>query len=304
MNQSPQPLRRRRSTAKLLARLNPKGIGLPDGGGRGTGGSDESAIDIAAALGYIGSRGEGYRLAANVLCLRWWPGLYEGPARVVARQEVTRTQTITRITGEREKVFTDHPVYAGVAWRRLKRERQEVAYRELVPVERAGETEAFRVLAGILERRLRERVLERREAVSEFNARRAALGKVSPLLVLDEATLAKVTAPGFIAGWARAVIEEYRRPNQCPTCLGYGERMQISHGEDGRPKAEVTGCEQCGGQGVTAWSVKRRGKATRIGEHTFRDHLAVHHDGALAFLRELEYRGATYLLRRLGLPDR
>lgn len=297
---SPQPLRRRRSTAKLLARLEAKGIGLPDGGGRSTAASVESAIDIAAALGYIGAQGPGPRLSAMVLCLRWWPGLFEGPAKVVARQDVVRTHTVTRITAERSLKFVEHPVYAGVAWRPLKREEHTIRYTERVGIELPAETESFRFVASILESRLGMRIAR---AARQTHARTGLQSRSHIEHPIDEATLHKLTSPIFLARWARAVIHEYRHPNQCPVCLGYGERLTIKEGKDGRPKAEVTGCEECGGQGVTAWSVKRRGKAVRIGEHTFRGYLNHHHDGALALLRELEHRGATSLLRRLGIPD-
>lgn len=299
---SPQPMRRRRSTAKLLARLNPKGMGIPDGGGRGTSGSVESAIDIAAALGYIGAAGPGPRLAAMTLCLRWWPGLFEGAPKVVARHDVVRTQNVTRITSERERVFVEHPVHAGVAWRRLKREEQTIRYTESMPVEMPSETESFRVLAGILETRMGQRLARAREAGEEWH-KTGLKSRTRIETPIDAATFEKVSAPGFLARWARAVIHEYRHPNQCPTCLGYGERLKMQEDEHGKVKAVVTGCEECGGQGVTPWSVKRRGKAVRIGEHVFRGHLNRHHDGALALLRELEHRGATALLRRLGLPD-
>lgn len=282
MSGSPQPLRRRRNTAKLLARLNPKGIGIPTGGGRGTA-EVETAIDIAAALGAIGWGGAGPRLAALVLCLRWWPGVFEGPRQVVAYRDVRRTQTFKRLAIELDPA-------AGKAWvkrdarGRAQWEQGETNYTERVAIEAPAETESFRTVASLIASRLRIR-LERN------------------LTTKPEDIAARVLAYGFLHAWSRAVIEEYRRPNQCQVCLGYGEQMKIVEGQGGKPKAEISVCEHCGGGGVLAWSVKRRGKAMRIGEHTFRDYLNTHHDGALALLRELEYRGARLLLRRLGISD-
>jgi hypothetical protein len=65
-------------------------------------------------------------------------------------------------------------------------------------------------------------------------------------------------------------------------------------------RVEWQTCETCAGGGTLAWSTKRRAKALHINEHIWREYLNPVHGGALALLRELEWRAATALVRRLG----
>ncbi|MEI2453838.1 hypothetical protein [Lysobacter firmicutimachus] len=117
---------------------------------------------------------------------------------------------------------------------------------------------------------------------------------------MDDALAERVLAPAFLGAWSRAVIEEFRRPNHCSSCHGFGERLQLIGLGGNRARAEVVSCEQCIGQGVVPWSKKRRARQLSIGEHPYRNFLNPHHEGALALLRELEHRGAVLLLRHLG----
>jgi len=284
---TPQPLRRRRNPAKLLARLNPKGIGLPTGAGRGSAASIESPLDVAAALGAIGWQGEGPRLAAMVLCLRWWPGLFEGPAKVIGYRDVSKRITRTQFTGRRD------------ANGRAVRDQVITVRTERVAIEAPAPTPAMDRLLGLLVSRLRHSITRNasRKRGSRKPARHSERGEALPPALLE-----RVTADRFMLTWARAVADEYRNPNQCPTCLGYGERLHLVDVE-GKPKAMVSACDFCGGGGVIAWSGKRRAKALTIGEHAFREHLSPYHNGALILLRELEWRGARMLVHRLGFAD-
>lgn len=282
---SSQPLRRRRNTARLLAKLNPRGVGLPTGAGRGSSPGQETPIDVAAALGAIGWAGTGPRLAARVLCLRWWPGLFDGQMRTVGYRLVHHRPELHEDLKRPLSAFTE-------------------ACCERIPLEGPAETPAFRQLADLLANRLARSVVRDQARRGELNAGRVARESTAPLLAtLSTETAANVLGADFLATWARAAINEYRHPNQCQACRGYGERLKLQDNDAGKLTATVTGCEDCGGQGVVPWSVKRRGKAVRISEHTFRLHLATAHEGALALLRELEYRGARMLVARLGVSD-
>lgn len=63
---------------KQMAKLNPRSMPLEFSGSRGTGTPALTAIDISQAL--AASDGDPKRrLAINVLCLRWWPAMVDGP---------------------------------------------------------------------------------------------------------------------------------------------------------------------------------------------------------------------------------
>lgn len=286
---------RRRNVAKLLARLHPKGITEPFAGGRSTAPERETALDIAGALGAAGQAGPAQRLAIHVLCLRWWPGLFEGPSRVVGYRSVVPTAPPTMPRSIRRVA----PCAAAPALTR-------------VPVEQPAETAAFRVLADLIGSRLAIRIQRDRAAQdAELIRHLAAWVHGGPLPntsaaqamageCLHDDLAARVLAPTFLADWARAVIAEYRNPNHCPSCRGYGERLQLTALAGSRARVDVASCDHCIGQGVMPWSKKRRAQQLVIGEHPFRQFLNAYHEGALALLRELEHRGAVLLLRHLG----
>lgn len=259
--------RRRRNVAKLLARLNPKGMNLAPSAGNSRGGiPEETALDVAGALGYASSRGAGPRLAAVVLCLRWWPGLIEGPLRVVGYREIRQTDVV-----------------AGAKRVRV----------EMLSVEAPAETSAFRFVASLLATRLGRSVLRHQR----LRADRPRLEQI------DAELAARVLARDFLDAWARAVIHEYRHPNHCQTCTPWGRAGEVPRpvSENGKVvRVEWRTCEVCLGAGVLAWSSKRRAKLLRIGEHPWRNLLNPIHEGALSLLRELEWRGARALVRRLG----
>lgn len=259
--------RRRRNVAKLLARLNPKGMNLAPSAGNTRGGvPDETALDIAGALGYASQKGPGPRLAAIVLCLRWWPGLIEGPVTVVGYREIRQTD-----------------IFRGKKRVRIER----------LSVEAASETDALRMVADVIATRLSARV----RRVQEMRAQFPRLEQVPADLV------ARATAPDFLRAWSRAVIHEYRHPNHCQTCTPWGRAGEVPRTveEGGKVvRVEWRTCDTCAGAGVLAWSSKRRAKLLHIGEHPWRNHLNVVHEGALSLLRELEWRGARALVRRLG----
>jgi hypothetical protein len=258
---------RRRNVAKLLARLNPKGMNLAPSAGNSRGGvPEETALDIAGALGYVSAQGPGPRLAAVVLCLRWWPGLIEGPAKVVGYREIRQTDLVR---GEKRVRI------------------------EKLSLEGPTETAAFRFVAALLASRL-GRSVERHHRMRTERPR---------LTQFDAETMARVLAPGFLAAWARAVIHEYRHPNHCQTCTPWGRAGEVPRPvyDNGKAKkVDWRTCDVCLGAGVLAWSAKRRAKMLRIGEHPWRNLLNPIHEGALSLLRELEWRGARALVRRLG----
>jgi len=286
---------RRRNVAKLLARLHPKGISEPFAGGRSTAPERETALDIAGALGAASQAGPAQRLAIHVLCLRWWPGLFEGPSRVVGYRSVVPTAPPTTPRSIRRAT----PCATAPALTR-------------VPVEQPAETAAFRALADLIGSRLAIRIQRDRAAQdAELIRHLAAWVHGGPLPntsaaqamageSLHDDLAARVLAPAFRANWARAVIEEYRNPNHCPSCHGYGERLQLTTVAGSRARVDVASCDHCIGQGVMPWSKKRRAQRLVIGEHPFRQFLNAYHEGALALLRELEHRGAVLLLRHLG----
>lgn len=262
---------RRRNVAKLLARLNPKIMPLEASPGHSTAPSVETAIDIAAALGAAGQGGAKHRLAVTALCLRWWPSLIEGPSQVVGHVDVAR------------KHVTSVPNWRG------GRDRVEVKYTERMPVEVPAETEAFRRMADLIAFRLQRRIeLDRAKKVG---------------VPLSDELATRVLAPDFLQPWARLVIHEYRHPNHCPTCTSWGRPgevpdLQMQNGKATGVTWKV--CETCDGQGVMAWSGNRRAKAMHIRAATWADFLNIHHAGALTLLRELEWRGALLVVRRLG----
>lgn len=276
MSQSPQPLRRRRNVAKLLAKLNTKIMPIePTFGG---GPPAETAIDVAAALGLAGQMGAPQRLAVMVLCLRWWPGVFDGPPRTIGYRTVKRSYEAGR---DRED-----PAKPGRHF-----------YVERMPVEAPGETPAYLTAVSLVRSSLL-RAIERDRA-------RAAKGGPARMFArpLPDVLYRRMTgAPRFLPDWGRLVIEEYRKPNQCQSCHGYGERLRlVGEGKDVRSKVEP--CPVCLGQGVLPWAVRRRAKGLRISEHPWRQYLNPYHEGGLALLRELEWRGARMLVRKLGFPD-
>ena len=291
----PHPFRRR-NVAKMLARLHPKGIAEPFNGARSTAPHRETAMDIAGALGAAGQAGPAQRLAVHVLCLRWWPGLFEGPARVVGHRTVPRSLP----------PWSPPPKHAP---------RELDASTERVPIEQPVETLAFRQLADLIGSRIavqirRDRVRQDEELVQWLYAwvhcaaaPRLPNDRAGARECLDDALYERVLAPAFLGCWSRAVIKEFRYPNHCASCQGFGERLQLIGLGGSRARADVASCEHCIGQGVVSWSKKRRAWHLSIGEHPFRNYLNAHHEGALALLRELEHRGAILLLRHLGTDD-
>lgn len=287
--------RRRRNVAKMLSRLNPKSMPLVFNGSSGTATAIETAIDIAAALGAAGQGRPSRRLAVLALCLRWWPALFEGPNKVIGHRTVTHTVKRLELvrdedgvlTGERGH-FQPHPVQKK-AYRPALRHVVSHQHQVQIPVEMPTETEAFRMMASLIATRMRVRILRDREL--------QARGYAVPL---PDDLVDRVLHPEFLEPWSRAVIHEYRHPNVCQVCLGYGETVKIGTGEGNKVKVTTETCPTCIGQGVLAWSVKRRARAMCIGEHPWRNYLNDHHNGALSLLRELEYRGAILVLRHLG----
>lgn len=280
------PVRRNRNVRKLLARLHPKVMGFRPGAG---GVPMETAIDVAAAAGMAGHGSAPHQLAVLALCLRWWPGMFEGPNRVIGYRTLTHKRT---------------QMVAGQAMTRT--------WQEQVAIEGPSETAAFQRMASLVATCIERRILRDYRLNDEWlNAALAAqiAGLPAPRkpklhgAALDEAMIEKVLAPAFLARWARVVIDEYRHPNHCQSCSatnrpGEVPRFLKERGQIVGVKWEV--CEACTGEGVTAWSAHRRAAAVTIGVHPFRNYLAPHHNGALALLRTLEDRGASALLQRLG----
>lgn len=325
--------RRRRNVAKLLARLHPKGMPLQPSPGNTKGGApDETSLDIAGALGYVSQLGAGPALAAIALCLRWWPGLIEGPMKVVGHREHRQETTRAAILQARDVVKSPDRWNSRMR-NAATREVVTEARVERIPIEAPTETEAFRVIASLLERRLAEHTarlvhavgvavamlelgVQREEEAARIAAEQGTHEPAARALLAARAALrdaqrdqriltTKVDTPGFRATWARAVIHEYRNPNHCPSCTtwGWGRVGEVPHPvvEEGKTvRVEWRTCETCAGGGVTAWSVRRRAKALTINEHLWREYLNRIHDGGLALLRELEWRGALLLVRRLG----
>lgn len=291
----PRPFRRR-NVAKMLARLHPKGIAEPFNGARSTAPQRETAMDIAGALGAAGQAGPAQRLAVHVLCLRWWPGLFEGPTRVAGHRTVP----------------VSAPLWSSAPMRTSS---DPQAPTERVPIERPAETMAFRKLADLIGSRIetqirRDRTRQDDELVQRLSA--WVHGRAAPQLpdertgareCLDDALIERVLTPAFLGHWSRAVIEEFRYPNHCASCRGFGDCLQLTGLGGSRARADVVSCEHCIGQGVVSWSKKRRARQLSISEHPFRNYLNPHHESALALLRELEHRGAVLLLRHLGTDD-
>ncbi|MGO1000740.1 hypothetical protein [Lysobacter sp. CA196] len=287
---------RRRNIAKMLARLHPRGMSEPFSGARSTAPQQETALDIAGALGAAGRNSPGHRFAIQVLCLRWWPGQFEGPLTVVGHRAVTHWRPRVIRSGVRAAQNTPPSS-------------EEVV--EQMPIERPSETAAFRRLADMLGTRLAARVSRDRARLDDELVRglRAwTKGQVPhpPLAdanafvaAIDDKLAGRVLTPDFLAAWARAVIEEYRHPNHCTVCQGGGERLVLTGLGSAQAMADMRSCDHCIGQGVLPWSKKRRAQQLVIGEHPFRNHLNTYHEGALALLRELEYRGAILLLRHI-----
>ncbi|MGO1073596.1 hypothetical protein [Lysobacter sp. CA199] len=297
----PHPLPfRRRNVAKMLARLHPKGITEPFNGARSTAPQRETAMDIAGALGAAGQAGAAQRLAVHVLCLRWWPGLFEGPARVVGHRTVPVAAPVVPSSPRQAALRAPADLQASTV---------------RLPVEQPAETLAFRRLADLIGSRLairiqRDRARQDAELVQWLSAwvhggeaPQLPDGQYATRECLDDALTQRVLAPGFLGAWSRAVIDEFRQPNHCAACHGFGERLQLTGLGGSRARADFLSCEHCIGQGVMPWSKKRRAQQLSIGEHPFRNYLNTHHEGALALLRELEHRGAVLLLRHLGTDD-
>jgi hypothetical protein len=295
-------MKRRRNVAKLLARLNPKSLSLNDAGLGGI--PVETALDIAGALGFAGQLGPGPYLAVLVLCIRWWPGLFEGPTKTVGYRLVHHNPKW------HERLEAPLDVFLGGCCERI-------------PIEAPSEAPAFGTIVSLLTTRLRGHAytaldradLEWRVKIAEA-AKAASCGdpkaiKAATLAekraLADIGVLNRMLWDETLGDWARAVIHEYRHPNHCQTCTpwaGHGHIGEVPKpvlGEGGKiVRVEWTTCETCYGGGVLAWSSKRRAKALGIGEHPFRNYLKTPHDGALALLRELEWRGARLVLRHLG----
>lgn len=138
---------RSRNVAKLLARLNPKGMPLQFSSSRGSAAPELTSIDVAGALGAASSGDARVRLAIDVLCLRWWPARVEGPMRPV---------------GYREVVHEDPPLRRGGETRRRV---------ERIPVEAPSETAAFIAIAQLIERRLSLHQVPARANSDEFRER-------------------------------------------------------------------------------------------------------------------------------------
>lgn len=284
--------RRRRNVAKLLARLNPKGMPAEPSPGHGTSMPLETAIDIAGALGAAGQGGAGPRLAVLALCLRWWPGMFEGPSRPVAYRLVHHNPKWHKLLDLPKTEFTS-------------------ACCERIPIEVPAETQAFRIVASLLEHRMRRHVMHlqarAQTTIADELAKAAAVMTIAHVAAIrDLATLDRASSPEFLGDWSRVVIHEYRHPNHCPTCTPWGKAGEVPRTveENGKVvRVEWRTCEICLGAAVLAWGSKRRAKALRIGEHPFRNLLSPIHEGALSLLRELEWRGARLLVKRLGLAD-
>lgn len=284
---------RSRNVRKLLSRLNPKAQGFHGGCG---GIPVETAIDIAGAVGMAAGGYDPQRLAVLVLCLRWWPGMFEGPRVAIGHRIV-----------HHDPKLHDHD-----AFKDKKRKLFLTGCCERIPIEGPSETAAFRRLADLVAACLRRRILldfhaQDEAVIAEIRARlhgepiprrRRPYGRPLP-----DTLMGRVCTTAFLQDWSRVVIAEFRKPNPCPTCQPYGRIGEVARAkyEDGiLVKFEWTQCEACWGSGVTAWSSHRRAAALHIGNHPFRDFLKVHHDGALALLRTLEDRGARALLKRLS----
>lgn len=249
--------RKRRNLAKAMARLHPKAAPLQSSGGA----PDETPLDIAGAIGMACSSSPGKRLAVAVLALRWWPGLHEGVAVTVARKKIHHHESrVGRTTVK--------------------------AWEEKVAVERPSATEARRAVNRILADRLGARI-------------RAIVGRATPELARNMGFTPdlqrRVLCPLFLARWADTVIAEFQHPNHCQTCTPWGRAGEVpAMVEEGGKVVSVEWrtCDACAGAGVAPWSSKRRARGLRISEHTMRNSLKPLHEGALALLRELEYRGA------------
>lgn len=280
------PHRRHRNVRKLMARLNPKVMGFRPGMG---GTPLETAIDVAAAAGMAGHSSAPHQLAVLALCLRWWPGMFEGPNQVVGYRTVTHKETRT--------VLGEKLVHK---------------WQERIAIEAPGETAAFQRIVSLLVTCIGRRILRDHELhhahldaclVAQYAGTAAPRKPRLHGHPLTEPQLEKYLNPTFLHEWARAVIAEYRHPNHCQACQTWGRlgevpRFAKEHGQIVGVRWEV--CETCIGQGVLAWSAHRRAKELGIGVHPFRQLLAPHHNGALALLRTLEDRGAAALLHRLG----
>lgn len=281
---------RSRNVRKLLARLYPKVARLQPGGG---GVPVETAIDIAAAAGLAGHGSAPHQLAVLTLCLRWWPGMFEGPLQVVGRRVI-----------HHKLVRYDRRAEATVVEK----------IREELPIEAPSETAAFRRIVSLIEHCLHSRILddfERHDAnlTDALKAELHYLPRPKPRRThapraVDERVLQRVSDPRFLGRWARAVIHEYRYPNHCQSCQVFGQAGMVPvfrKDEKGNIEGvDYVACEACMGQGVVAWSAHRRAEALTISVHTFRNQLKPYHEGALALLRTLEERGAGLLLRFLG----
>ena len=255
---------RRRNVAKLLARLNPKSMPLSFSGPGSTAIDVETSLDIAGALG-AAARGQPiYRLAVIALCLRWWPGMFEAPTRTISHTAVRRSYT-ARVAGEMT----------------------QKTYIEQMPVEVAGETPAFKSIAGMVATQLERSVTRSKNDAS-----------------MPVELWTRVTAAQFLGAWSRLVIHEYRFPHHCPTCTPFGrvgEVPKMEHSDNGKSVSICWWpCTTCTGQGLMSWSVKRRSKAMKISEHPWRANLNLHHEHALSVLRELEWRGARRVVKQLG----
>lgn len=283
---APAPPRRNRNVRKLLARLHPKVMGFRPGAG---GVPLETAIDVAAAAGMAGQKSASHQLAVLTLCLRWWPGMFEGPNRVIGHKTITHKRR--ELKGKTEVVHT---------------------WQEHLAVEGPSETAAFQRIASLVATCMQRRILRDFQLYDDHlnSALAAQIAGLPPPRkprlhgpALDESLMERVLAPTFLARWARVVIDEYRHPNHCQTCAGTnrpGEVLQFIKERGQIVDFKWETCEACTGQGVTAWSAHRRAQAVTIGVHPFRNYLAAHHNGALALLRTLEDRGASALLQRLG----
>lgn len=254
--------RKRHNLAKEMARLNPKSMGLTGGFG---GKPDITAEDVAAALGMAGG-GEGPRLAVIVVALRWWPGLVEGPMRTVGYRHI------------KHKIPSPVPGKA-------------MYWQEPIPIERPAETPSFLKVANVLSKRLRTRVYK-------FHGPESALERFK----MKPETFERVQGEQFLGTWARAVIGEYRAPHHCPTCTPWGRAGEVPFNvQEGSKVVEIQWrtCPQCAGGGVLSWGSGRRAKGVGMRNATFLNHLNVHHEGALAFLRDLENRGVQEIKARL-----
>lgn len=300
----------RRNLRKLLARLNPRGQTF-QGGGFGSI-PIETALDIAAACGMAGQSGDPQKLAVLALCLRWWPGMFEGPQTVIGHVKLHHHP--------KKHLFEYDDGKGPIDPKRLLFLH---GCCELRPVERPSETDAFKRITGLIERCIYNRI-RRDQFIHEDNLHaqiKAQLhgerlpelgrtyGRVLPDALVDDRLLVpqldergQVHYP-MLERWSRVVIDEYRNPNHCQACQQYGRVGEVPKAiyEDAKlVRFDWMACPICFGQGVMAWSAHRRAQALGIGIHPFRDYLAVHHDGALALIRTLEDRGAELVLKRLG----